>query len=291
MINNEKGDFKIAVLVHACDKYELLFKGFEYFFSKYWDDQINSNNYFTCEVKDYSLKGFETIQTGNGSWTSRLRKALSAIEEEYLILFQEDFWLKKPVQAEFFQSLFTYSYHKKPDVIKLHYSKNYNYKKSDTNISEYQLFEVEKSGSEFLMSHQISLWKKDFLLLLCDKEESPWQNEIWGTERIRKMKTSIYSIDYFEYNQYDLPSSGSKYYSVSKHSRLNPNIEHFFEELSEEKRLSTYYQKLLEHYKYQWTHDRGEDPFTFSILDRIRIKLRSLFSSVDTKNRNSRKRN
>jgi hypothetical protein len=44
-------DNKVALLVHGCDRYELLFKGFDYFFTKYWDSQINCNFFLQQKKK------------------------------------------------------------------------------------------------------------------------------------------------------------------------------------------------------------------------------------------------
>lgn len=46
---NKVCDF--ALLVHSCDRYELLYKGFEYFFSKYWDFDVKCKYYFATEEK------------------------------------------------------------------------------------------------------------------------------------------------------------------------------------------------------------------------------------------------
>ncbi|WP_245235080.1 hypothetical protein [Pedobacter borealis] len=56
----------IALLVHACDSYEFLYKGFDYTFSENWDFKIPCNYYFATEVKNADVNGFTNIKSGNG---------------------------------------------------------------------------------------------------------------------------------------------------------------------------------------------------------------------------------
>jgi len=97
---------KVAVLVHSCDRYEFLYKGFEYFFSRHWDFQIPCKYYFATEEKNINIKGFENILTGKGEWSDRLAVLLKKIPEDYILYLQEDMWLDKDVDNIFFEELF-----------------------------------------------------------------------------------------------------------------------------------------------------------------------------------------
>jgi hypothetical protein len=76
---------KVALLVHSCDRYQFLYKGFEAFFSRHWNFDIPCNYYFATEEIDAQVKGFKNIKSGKGQWTNRL----SALLKQYLkiILF------------------------------------------------------------------------------------------------------------------------------------------------------------------------------------------------------------
>ena len=98
----------VALLVHACDRYEILYKGFEIFFHRYWDHRITTSNYFATEEKDTEPEGFIALKSGKGEWSDRLIKLLKdQIVEDYVIYMQEDMWLSKPVDYLFFENLFT----------------------------------------------------------------------------------------------------------------------------------------------------------------------------------------
>lgn len=263
----------VALVVHACDKYKLLFKGFEYFFEKNWDNRIPCNLYFTYEVEQPQLNLFKTICTGTGHWTFRLKKALNQIEEDYIVFFQEDFWLKTPTDALFFNQLFDYVIKNRTDLIKLHHTSGYYIKNKINRIGNHPVYEIDKERSDYLLSHQISIWKKSFFISLLQKKENPWQNEMWGSERIKKMNTAVYGINYFRCNENIASTSVCQYYTVSNHAKLNPYLEHFLEELSEEKEFSAYYSKLNNHYNNGWTHDKDSEPSTLSFWDRMRLKM------------------
>ncbi|MEO7444343.1 MAG: hypothetical protein ABIT96_07390, partial [Ferruginibacter sp.] len=95
----------VALLVHACDRYELLYKGFEYFFNKYWKDPGGINYYFATEDIFTEVKGFKNIRSGKGQWSDRLRCLLESLPEDYVLYFQEDMWLSAPVNPAFVSRL------------------------------------------------------------------------------------------------------------------------------------------------------------------------------------------
>ena len=113
----------VALLVHSCDRYELLYKGFEFFFSKYWDSQINCNLYFATEEKQVSINSFKNIQSGKGAWADRLAILLrEKISEKYILYIQEDMWLNKKINASFFNQLFDLTEKNNWQQVKLHSS-------------------------------------------------------------------------------------------------------------------------------------------------------------------------
>src|SRR2546425_4425090 len=94
---------KIALLVHACDRYEFLFRGFGYFFGRHWNYDIPCNYYFATENISAQIHRFQNIKSGGGEWSDRLAFLLqNKIREEYVLYFQEDVWLRKKVNPEFF---------------------------------------------------------------------------------------------------------------------------------------------------------------------------------------------
>ena len=258
----------VALLVHSCDRYELLYKGFEFFFSKYWDSEINCNLYFATEEKQVLIDGFENIQSGKGAWADRLAFLLKEkITEKYILYIQEDMWLSKKINASFFNQLFELTEKNNWQQVKLHSSEVYKTVETSSFIEGFNVAKLDNAKSGFLMSHQITLWNKDFLLKQLHKNEHPWRNERKATKRLRKINPEIYQIDYFAENGYDEinknsnPILRSEYQTISANGVLNSNIETYIKELKNEGVvLKEYASKLEYNYNNNLTHDGNPKP-------------------------------
>lgn len=272
-----KNQKKVALLVHACDRYEFLYKGFDIFFSKNWDFKIPCTYYFATEVKDATVNGFQNIKSGKGEWADRLATLLKGIEEEYVLYFQEDMWLSKPVNPDFFRQLFNFAKQHDCKQIKLHSSGVYKTLATDEFIEGFNIASIDNNTSDFLMSHQVTLWKKDFLLAQLCKKEHPWRNERKGTKRLKKLNPLIHHVDYFaengsqEINQNNKTIKRSEYFAVSFNSTLNNNAPQFIKELnSGKKEDKNYAAELQNHYDNSLTHDGKTRPKKTDLFKRIK---------------------
>ncbi|WP_316847057.1 hypothetical protein [Pedobacter psychrodurus] len=257
----------VALLVHACDRYEFLYKGFDYTFSANWDFNIPCSYYFATEVKSAEVTCFTNIKSGAGEWADRLITLLTGLEEEYVLYFQEDMWLNKTVNAKFFSALFEQAIENDWQQVKLHSASVYKTKETTNFIEGFNISELDNEASQFLMSHQVTLWKKDFLLAQLHKKEHPWRNERKGTKRLKKLNPLILHADCFaengaaEINKNKNPSLRSEYYAVSFNSTLNHNAARFIEILkSGSQTQKEYAAELQNHYDNNLTHDGKERP-------------------------------
>src|SRR5215218_5781092 len=197
----DAGNINVALLVHSCDRYELLHKGFYDFFSKYWDHSIPCKCYLSTEEKEPIIPGFENIRTGKGEWADRFRFLLTEkIKEDYILFFQEDMWLNKKVNPTFFKELFKMADEKEWQMVKLHSSDVYKTISTPNYIQGFNITTVDIAKSKFLFSHQVTLLKKDFLLSQLLKNEQPWENERKASDRLKTLKPEIIHIDYFAEN-------------------------------------------------------------------------------------------
>ena len=85
-------------------------------------------------------------------------------------------------------------------------------------LGGFELFKVNKYTSEYLLSHQVSLWSRTFLESCLLKGESAWENELLGTERIRKQRVNLFYLD--------LPPD--YYLPVSAKGVFDDNVQRFF---------------------------------------------------------------
>ena len=272
----------IALIVHTCDRYEFLYKGFDIFFSKYWDFNIPCKYYFATEEKDAIVNGFQNIHSGKGQWTDRLAFLLrEKIKEKYVLYFQEDMWLTKKVNAQFFSELFEPTKNNNWKQVKLHSSEVYKTNPTDLFIQGFNVAKVDNATSDFLMSHQVTLWDREFFLQQLPKDEHPWRNERKGTKRLKKLNPDIFHIDYFAengkppINKNHNPIGRSEYLTVSENGMLNWAATHFIKELSSGNEAEkAYAQAMQNHLDKGLTHDGKPKPRKEDIFKKIKNKLR-----------------
>ncbi|QRR01591.1 hypothetical protein [Dyadobacter sandarakinus] len=268
----------VALLVHACDRYQLLFKGFESIFSQYWDFSTQCNLYFATEELHVQLNGFQNIRSGKGEWSDRLAYLLkNEIREDYVLYLQEDVWFTKPISAAFFNNLFalvqTHNYRQ----VKLHSADIYQTKKTDEYLHGFNVSVLDNARSRYLMSHQVTLWNRNFLIDQLPKGENPWRNENRGSKRLKKADPVIHHIDYFSQN-HSAPinenlelAERSNFHTVSLNGMFNEEFLHFVNKLPNQSEADdNYVQKLLYHYNHELTHDGRERPRKDDIFKRVK---------------------
>jgi hypothetical protein len=267
----------VALLVHSCDRYELLYKGFSFFFSKYWDLSVGCNYYFATEEKNVSIDHFENIRSGKGQWADRLVVLLKNIPEKYVLYFQEDMWLNKKVNGDFLNQLFEKAEANNWVQVKLHSSEVYVTDPTGIFIEGFAVAKIDNEKSDFLMSHQVTLWDKEFLIRQLHKNEHPWRNERKGTARLKKSNPEIFQADYFAengkppINENHSPVLRSEYQTVSMNSTLSPNIEPFINELLHGDSADRQYAMKLQHnYNNQLTHDGLERPRKVDVFKQMK---------------------
>ncbi len=272
----------VAVLVHACDRYEFLYKGFEIFFNLHWDSEITTVNYFATEEKEVQIKPFKTVKSGKGEWSDRLIKLLTHdIREDYVIYMQEDMWFSKPMNFEFFKEMINYAVDNSLDCVKMNSGNVYTTIPTGVDISGLSLTTIDNAQSDYLMSHQITLWKKDFLLKQLKPNEHPWRNERRATKRMKKANPKLYHVDYFAdgglpaINQNKNPAIRSEYYSISINGLLGNNIEYFIHQLIEQKLDIDYANKLKYNFENNLTHDGKPKPRKEDLMQRFKRWLKS----------------
>jgi hypothetical protein len=137
---------------------------------------------------------WKKIYTGTGEWSDRLIRAIEQIEDDFILLLQEDHWLTSiPPNLSLMMSVFT-----EKDLLRLQLSGvNQFY-----SLFGHRLPLFFHHTSKYLVSHQPSIWRKDFLLSCLLPGETPWVNEYEGTKRLQKRpeiqgKIAIYPCDWY----------------------------------------------------------------------------------------------
>ncbi|CAM3729249.1 hypothetical protein MUGA111182_05800 [Mucilaginibacter galii] len=283
MNNNDTQPQSAALLVHTCDRYRFLYPGFSYFFNKNWDFKANCKYYFATEKVNFTLPHFQNIHSGKGEWSDRLRYLLQeVITEKYVLYFQEDMWLQKPVSSSFINELITLARQFEWKHVKLGSADIYKTHPTHYYIDGFNVTVLDNAASDYLMSHQVTLWDREFLIQQLHKGEHPWRNERRGTKRLKKLDPEIFHIDYFAENG-QVPINNnlseavrSEYHTVSANSMLQANVLPYIKQMqsgnAEEK---DYAAQLTAHYENKLTHDGLPKPHKQDIFK----KIKNLFKS------------
>jgi hypothetical protein len=255
-----------------------LYKGFLYFFTKYWPRDLQASYYFLTETVDVNSDFFTTIKTGKGQWSDRLRQGLQSLPENYIIYMQEDMWMNHPVNKDVLQEVIDFALAHKPKLFKLNSSEVFVTKPTHTLIGGLRVAEIDNEKSDFLMSHQVSIWDKDFLINQLPPNEHPWRNERRGTKRMRKLNETFYHVDLFSENGKlpvnDNPSleHRSAYFTVSQNAMLNEQVLQYIKTLraSGDKEMMEYADQLQYNLDHQLTHDGKPKPRKEDVFKKIK---------------------
>lgn len=189
----------LSLLLHTFNGYEFVWDGFLSQFHKHWSAEIPL--YFGTNTENHDkhdFNKFKVIYSGTGEWSTRLVRLIDQIDTEYVLYMQEDFYLKdSPPSLGYMMNLV-----KKYDLYRLQISPIVQF--YSLYGSEEPFFFHEQAKSKYLVCHQPSIWKKDFLLSCLERTENPWDNEYYGTCRLwersdTRKKIAIYPCDWYDH--------------------------------------------------------------------------------------------
>uniref|UniRef100_A0A6C0K9N4 Glycosyltransferase 2-like domain-containing protein n=1 Tax=viral metagenome TaxID=1070528 RepID=A0A6C0K9N4_9ZZZZ len=201
------------VILHTCDKYEQFWNHWYFFFRKYVSGV--SKVYFVTEEKEPVFSDEVTvIKTGGGPWGKRLLIAFEQISEPYVYYMQEDFWATQAFNPSTYVPTF---FHYGMDALRIT-DRSPLYSLDQVSGTLYRF----KQNSDYLMTHQFSLWKRDYFRKWIRAEDEPWGNEMEQSVEIAKTKHTIYLID------------ASWYEATVRRGTLQPNGKQLLDAHSEE---------------------------------------------------------
>ena len=90
----------LALLVVSCDKYSDLWDIFWILIEKYWND-CTLTKYLGTNYYNYAKNNVRTIQVGEDrSWAENVRKMLEQVQENYVVMMLEDFFIDRRIINE-----------------------------------------------------------------------------------------------------------------------------------------------------------------------------------------------
>lgn len=192
----------IAILINTFKEREYFLDGYLYFLNK-WNlnlpvylsyDNIpyNLNENYKIDLKQYNYN-FTKTNTFLGeckTWGHKLKTVLKEIKEDYIIFNGDDNWYRS-INPNFYNVL-DYMENLDADVIKLIPHPHQFKTKLNDDISRIELTSTEP----WLLSHQISIWKKESLDKVVDYNDTACSNEKEGSNRCRNLQYKIFEYNY-----------------------------------------------------------------------------------------------
>lgn len=187
------------IFVTTSDKYIKALRPFAYLLNKYWvpNPQVIVGGF---EPPDFKLPNnffFQTLGPQERyplqKWSNGVHKLLTSYPHDIFILMLEDYWITRPVKTEIVNMLYDYmvqfSYVMRMDLT--------GDRQFAGDIEDYDVIgediDLVKSSpwSPYHMSLMTAIWRKKHFLTIMRPDETPWEMELIGTERLSEMKDQI----------------------------------------------------------------------------------------------------
>ena len=238
IFNPSNENLDCTIVIQTCDKYKDLWEGWYLSWKRWWNPSIKCQVYFCNEELDLPFNDPIILQIKSGlshdarGFSTRLNSILSQIKTRYVLYMQDDMWLTNELPPLVLKEALYKIRYNNWNCLRLHEKIwiNYDLEKTSHFIGEKRVLRVSGS-SEWLLTHNASIWNREFLLSVMGTNESPWKNEINGTVRIYKKETAprIYHLDYKWYYQ---PGA-------SQNGIINPFMQEYLRNLKLSEELKT----------------------------------------------------
>ncbi len=162
-----------AIIISSCDHFSDCWEPMIYSFKKKWPD-CPYPIYFISNYKEMNTDYVNFLRVGKDlGFASNLKKALKMIEYNYVIYFQEDYFIDNIVNSRYIDKHLTYCIEKNIDYLKIKpdslYRDNLRIGNSDYCKNPLDI--------KYSINTAIAIWKKDKLEELCVDGFSGWDFE------------------------------------------------------------------------------------------------------------------
>ena len=166
----------IAVLVVSCDKYSDMWPVFFELKRRKWAD-CPYKTYLGSNYIKSGEEGVSDISIGEDkSWADNVREMLGHIEEEYVIMLLDDFFIDRTIDTQRIRELAQYMEEQGFDSLRL------EPEPGPARLCNRKLrVGKTKPGYPFYVSTQPAIWKKNSLIKLLKEGYSAWDFELKNT--------------------------------------------------------------------------------------------------------------
>lgn len=187
-----------AIIISSCDAYADAWTPFFTLFFRYWPD-CPFPIYLISNGQEYPDARIKTIAFPKDlGWSGNLLGALKQIPQDYIIYFQEDYFLQAKVSAEKIISALEFIQKEKAAYLRL-----YPCPGPDQDYKDEKEIGLISLSAPYRNSTQTAIWDKTVLLSLLKEGETGWDFETaGGLERSRAVAAPFLSyrqpvINYF----------------------------------------------------------------------------------------------
>ncbi len=228
---------RCAVLITSCDAYSDIWDPFFQLMDKYWDD-IPYKVYLNTETIEFnkkynnfevsSLTLYDKKRKDKTTWSRRMLDVLERVEEDYVFILVEDFFLRERVQTELIEEILD-RMDKDPLMSQVQFfgtRTNCDNCVQNTMLDDMVLEQIGDDKAKVVFVPVI--WRKSTLVKWLRPHESIWAFEACGAKRARRWKYKeqvyrVYSPAIFNY----LWEKGC-YCVVNGKWMMHPLLEHLF---------------------------------------------------------------
>lgn len=173
MIKSDKTD--LAIVIVSYDEYSDLWDDFFNLLQINWPDNPYKI-YLINNVKKPKYENVTVINTNvEAQWSTRVRLGLKKIEEKYICLLLEDFYIGSPIKNVHIKEIIDLV---KKDHIKYYKLNSFSRIKS-MNYKENKFIQYIPSNKQYAISLQPAIWEKKYLSEKLGQEDyNAWQFEI-----------------------------------------------------------------------------------------------------------------
>lgn len=177
-------------IIITSDKTDWSLRPMFYLIGKYWPQapRFLIGGYtapgFDLPADFYSIGAFSDYPVNK--WTNGLIEFLHSIDDEIVLLMMDDYWLNTPANHEKIMLLADYL-QAHQNVARLDLSGDRLGASGWTDLETLWSLDdliLSSPQSPYHFSFQAALWRKSLLLDCLVLNESPWESEIYGTERL-----------------------------------------------------------------------------------------------------------
>lgn len=159
----------MIILVLSCDKNTETFEAFHHCMEKYWPEHPTIIYYTESKHNPF----YRTISVKHElfQWTKGVKKVLSRIEDEQVLIMIDDCFIRRPVDSKRVKEAAEIL---KDNIALLNFEQTWDEK---DELTPYPGWKRRTHGSRYEVSIMCGLWQRDKLMQVLEPESDPWEVE------------------------------------------------------------------------------------------------------------------